>query len=98
MGSPKFIAGNTAARLGPVALRSLTWKCRRLGFIGHRVFPVIEAAKAGGTFGRIPLEQLLKMPETRRAPGAGYARGKWTFEPASYATEEERIRGGRRRQ
>ena len=60
----------------------------RAGFIGHRVLPVFEAAKASGEFGKIPIEQLLQSPETRRAPGSRYNRGSWTFLPASYACEE----------
>jgi len=60
----------------------------RQGFIAQRVLPVFEAQKQAGTFGRIPLEQLLQKRETRRAPGAGYSRGSWKFETESYATEE----------
>jgi hypothetical protein len=60
----------------------------RQGFVGNRVFPVIEADKPSGTFGTIPVEQLLKTPATRRQSRAGYPRGKWTFEDQSYATAE----------
>lgn len=60
----------------------------RQGFIGNRVLPVIEANKPSGTFGTIPLEQLLKTPETRRASRTAYPRGKWTFEDQSYQTAE----------
>ncbi len=60
----------------------------REGFIGHRILPVFEAGKKSGTFGKIPVEQLLQNRETRRAPGAGYSRGTWKFEPTSFACEE----------
>lgn len=60
----------------------------RLGFIGHRVLPVLEVAKQAGVFGKIKLEQLLQNRETKRAPGAGYARGKWEFTTDSYACDE----------
>jgi len=60
----------------------------RRGFIAHRVAPVLEAAKKSGTFGKIPLEYLLQTRETRRAPGAGYGRGDFEFDDASYACEE----------
>lgn len=59
----------------------------RMGFIGHRVLPVIEVASASGNYGVIPLEQLLQTRETRRTNG-GYSRGNWTFEDASYTTQE----------
>jgi hypothetical protein len=60
----------------------------RQGFISQRVAPVINVASQAGTFGKIPVEQLLQTRETKRNSGAGYARGNWTFESTSYATEE----------
>lgn len=60
----------------------------RRGFIAAEVYPVAEVAKQAGNFGKIPLEQLLQQRDTQRAPGSGYARGNWTFDPATYATEE----------
>ena len=60
----------------------------RQGFIGLDVLPVIETMKQSGPFGKIPVEELLKKAQTRRAPGSGYARGDWEFETDSYATEE----------
>ena len=58
------------------------------GYIASQVLPVMSVASQAGNFGKIPLEQLLQQRETRRAPGAGYARGNWTFDKATYATEE----------
>jgi hypothetical protein len=49
---------------------------------------VIDVMSQAGNFGKIPIEQLLQQRDTKRAPGSGYARGNWTFEPATYATEE----------
>lgn len=60
----------------------------RRGFIAQRVAPVIDVASQAGTFGKIPVEQLLQTRTTNRAPGAGYARGSYTFTTASYACEE----------
>jgi len=60
----------------------------RQGFIGHRVFPVIEVAQQAGNFGKIPLEELLRDAETRRAPRSGYNRDDYKFESATYACEE----------
>jgi hypothetical protein len=60
----------------------------RQGYIATQVFPVIDVQSQAGNFGKIPLEQLLQQRETRRAPGSGYARSNWTFEPATYATLE----------
>ncbi len=58
------------------------------GFIAQRVLPVVDVAKAAGNFGIIPLAQLLQQPDTKRAPGSGYSRGKWKFDPSSYTTVE----------
>lgn len=58
------------------------------GYIGTKVAPVIEVAKQSGNFGKIPLKQLLQARETRRAPGSGYSRGNFTFDPATYSCEE----------
>lgn len=58
-------------------------------FIGLKVAPVIEVAKASGNFGKIPLEELLKAQDVARAPGSGYGRDKFTFEPMTYTTTEK---------
>ncbi|MEM6260154.1 MAG: hypothetical protein AAGI37_17905 [Planctomycetota bacterium] len=57
-------------------------------YIGHLVFPVVPVQKQAGNFGKIPVEQLLKQASTARAPGSGYSRGNWTFEPGTYNCEE----------
>jgi hypothetical protein len=58
------------------------------GYISTQVMPVQNVVSQSGSFGKIPIEQLLQQRETRRAPGAGYARGNFTFGTATYATEE----------
>lgn len=58
------------------------------GFISHKVFPVVEVASQSGNFGKIPLAQLLQQRDTKRAPGSGYNRGNWTFEPSTYTCLE----------
>jgi hypothetical protein len=58
------------------------------GFIWNRVLPVVDVAKASGNFGIIPVEQLLQNRNTLRAPGSGYSRSKFTFQPSTYACVE----------
>ena len=58
------------------------------GFIGLDVLPAFETPLATGNFSVIPVEQLLQLRDTTRAPGAGYSRGTYTFEQASYTTQE----------
>jgi hypothetical protein len=60
----------------------------RAGFIAPQVFPVFEAASASGTFGKIPLEQLLKNRTTNRAAGTKYNRDTFTFTTDSYVCTE----------
>jgi len=62
----------------------------RQGFIGPRVYPVFETAEAGGTFGKIPVEQLLHdADDTTRSPRGGYNRGDWEFVDEAFATKEQ---------
>ena len=60
----------------------------KAGFIANEVFPVVEVASRDGTYGIIPVEQLLAERDTKRAPGSGYSRGEFTFDDVSYATKE----------
>lgn len=60
----------------------------KAGYVASQVFPVMDVQSSSGVFGKIPIEQLLQERETRRAPGAGYARGQFKFETSTYATEE----------
>jgi len=60
----------------------------RANFIGYRVAPILGVATQSGTFGKIPIEQLIKTGDVNRAPGAGYSRGEWTFTTDSFATKE----------
>lgn len=58
------------------------------GYVGTKVFPVIDVASQAGQFGKIPIEQLLQNADTQRAPGSGYNRGNFTFDKATYACVE----------
>jgi hypothetical protein len=59
-----------------------------MGYIGSKVLPVIDVPKATGSFGVLPVEEMLKIRNTKRAPGAGYSRGEFKFETSTYTTEE----------
>lgn len=60
----------------------------KLGYVASQVFPVVEVASQAGQFGIIPVEELLEQRNTKRAPGAGYARGNFNFTTSTYACEE----------
>lgn len=61
------------------------------GYVASQVLPIVDVLSQAGNFGKIPLEELLQQRTTRRAPGAGYGRGSFTFQPATYATEEHGV-------
>jgi len=61
------------------------------GFIGHMVAPVFESAEQAGTYGLIPLKQLLKEPEIGRNSRGEYNRTNFTFEDTTFATKEHGI-------
>ena len=60
----------------------------RQNFIGLQAMPVFDAEEQSGTFGVIPVEQLLKNVTTKRSPSSGYSRSSTDFTENSYATEE----------
>lgn len=86
MGSPSSSLATLRPDLGTMFEFDL--EMDRRGFIATRVAPVLEVASQAGTFGKIPVEQLLETAETSRAPGSNYSRGNWKFTTASFATQE----------
>lgn len=70
------------------SFREFDTEADRRGFIGAQVLPVAEVAKASGTYGIIPIEQLLQDNGTDRKSGSAYNRGNWQFDDASFATVE----------
>ena len=61
------------------------------GFIGNQVAPVFESAVQSGTFGKIPLKQLLQEPEVGRDSRGNYNRANFTFEDTTFSTKEKGI-------
>jgi len=61
---------------------------QKAGFVSDQVFPIVDVASQAGSFGKIPLEELLQNRDTKRNPGSGYARGRFNFTSTSYACEE----------
>lgn len=56
--------------------------------IGLQVMPLYPTALNAATYPVIPIEALLKLPDTRRAPRGGYNRGDWEYERGQFVTEE----------
>lgn len=81
--------GQTIARpdLG-MTLEEYNLNASRMGFIGHRVFPIFPTAQQTANIGRIKIEDLMKVVETSRATNGGYRRDETVMDQWSYATEE----------
>lgn len=65
----------------------------RRGFIAGRALRPINTMKKSGVHGKIPLNELLRTPQTKRAPKSGYARDDFQWETASFACEEHGMEG-----
>lgn len=63
-------------------------RMNQLGFIGHRVMPIISRSNTSGKFPRVPIDQILKNLDTARNPDGSYKRSKSEFEDDSYETAE----------
>jgi len=57
-------------------------------YVGYEVMPILETGDAAGTFGRIPVEELLKTADVRRNARGGYNRSNFNFTEDSFATKE----------
>ena len=60
----------------------------RRGFIGQRVARPILVGLQAADLGKVPIEQLLQTPDTKRAPGSGYGRSSRTFASWSYTVAD----------
>jgi hypothetical protein len=71
-----------------LALEEFDLEMANQGFIAQKVLPVIDVQLATANFSRVKLENLLFSADVKRAPGAGYGRGKGEFTQDNYATQE----------
>lgn len=61
--------------------------------IGTQVLVPWEAQAQSGTYGKIPLKQLLQNPDVSRANAGAYNRLTWTFDDAAYNCVEYGLEG-----
>lgn len=62
------------------------------GYIGSQVLPVFDVPEQAGTYPVIPVEQLLKDPETKRSNKSGYNVLDWEFDDATYRCDEHGLK------
>lgn len=60
----------------------------REGFVSNKILTPINTTVQSSKFGKIPIEELLKSPDTKRTSRSNYNRGDWTFTDDSFATKE----------
>ena len=65
----------------------------RGNFIANTLMPILSVDLAADSFGKIPLEQLLKRADVRRGAKGDYNRIDWSFTTDSYSTEEYGLEG-----
>lgn len=75
------------------SLMELDLAASRMGFIGYQILRPLTVSVQAGTFGRIPIEELLRERPLDRAPGSTYNRDEWRFTEDSFATKERGLVG-----
>ncbi|MBN2568136.1 MAG: major capsid protein [Deltaproteobacteria bacterium] len=60
----------------------------RRGFIGLEILPIFEVDEQSADYPVIPIEAILKLQSTKRAPSGSYPRSAYEFETDTYACEE----------
>jgi len=68
-------------------------EANRQKFIANRLLPILNVDLAADTFGKIPIEQLLKRANVKRGAKGEYNRIDWSFTDDSYATKEYGLEG-----
>lgn len=86
---PRPTSGTTIQRpdLGQIAYEYML-EASQQNFVGLRALPLFSVSEQSADYPVIPLESMLKLPETRRAARGAYNRGDFEFETDTYSCEE----------
>lgn len=86
---PRPTSATTLQRpdLGALAYEYMLEASQR-GFIGLELLPIFEVPEQSADYPVIPIEAILKVPVTKRAPDGSYPRSGWEFETGTYSCEE----------
>ena len=86
---PRPTSATTVQRpdLGAIAYEYMIDAANR-GFIGLEILPIFDVTEQSADYPVIPIESLLKIPDTKRAPRGSYNRSDYEFETGTYACEE----------
>lgn len=86
---PRPTSATTIQRpdLGAIAFEYMM-EASQLGFIGLQIMPLFEVPQQSADYPIIPIEALLKLQDTARAPRGNYNRSDYEFEMGTYACKE----------
>ena len=86
---PRPTSATTLQRpdLGALAYEYMLESSQR-GFIGLEILPTFDVSEQSADYPVIPIEAILKVPVTKRAPDGSYPRSDWEFETGTYSCEE----------
>ncbi|HEV7301603.1 MAG TPA: hypothetical protein VGN72_19720 [Tepidisphaeraceae bacterium] len=87
MSSPSSSTATPRADLA-VTLEEYDLEASRQGFVGHKLFPVFDAAKVAGTWRVLGADEMLQDHPTERAPDGSYNRAGFSSGEKSYTTKE----------
>lgn len=76
--------------LSTIAFEHMTEASER-GFIGLEVMPVFPTPRQSGDYPKIPIESLLKIPDTSRGARGNYNRSDYKFETGTYSCNEHGV-------
>lgn len=74
--------------LGAIAYEYMM-KASEIGFIGLGLMPIFEVDEKSAEYPVIPIEAVLKLQSTKRAPNGSYPRSSYEFETNNYSCEED---------
>ena len=57
-----------------------------MNFIGLQIMPIFPAAEASASFPVIPVEAMMSIEDTRRAPRTSYGQDDWEYERGKFST------------
>ncbi|MEM8866445.1 MAG: hypothetical protein AAGF31_12945 [Planctomycetota bacterium] len=87
MPSPNKSLATLRPDLG-ASLEEFDLEADRGGFVGQKVFPVMDVATKSDTYGVIPVEEMLRDSDLRRVPKSGYNRDDFEFTDRDFSCKE----------
>jgi len=88
MGTPTASTTVQRPELGQVAWEYMTTGEGRQANIGLDVLPIFDSAQKTADYAKIPVETLLEVKDTKRAPRSAYNESDWQFETGTFNCQD----------